>query len=975
MIDVDASRLSGLLEDRYANAAWAKTDSRNFGSGLWLSVAQHLCDSMLIADFLWRNFVSEQTKKVIARQFRGCDNEALERLYMLVCGVHDIGKLSPFFESQGRLLPESIKRLEDVGLHVGSFADRRQSEHRHELTSYVALRSWLTDNGASDAVSDLLSVCVLGHHGKYTSRSICDERLKRPSREHRDMMGTDEWDAARSAVMDAVADACGVSAELLREFSERFVGDDGTSAFETVMTGMVIMSDWLSSDEWLMPLLSRGHVSPESSIRRAGRGYERADIPDAWDICEATDVDGMMNRRFGISSSSRIVANQMQRLCVSVAEETSSPVLMMVEAPMGSGKTEAALMVAEVLARKFGAGGVAFALPTMATANGIFSRMMRWCESVSLDYASMSLIHSKAELNEAYNSLVANVNDDTDDMIYVGDWFDGKKKILSNFVVCTIDQILMMATRTKHYMLRHLGLSGKVVIIDEIHSSDAFMDVYLERALSWLASMGCSVVLLSATVSQDKRQMILRAYADGISEDAVSKVDDAIADFSTSDETLAYPLISVIYNDFENPSMRFMRVPDDDRRNANITVRFVSDADAGASICSLCDSLLSDGGNVVIIRDTVRRAQETYMELISDGRFDDCDVTLMHSRFIATDRARKESELVSRYGSRATIENGVRPSRSIVVSTQVIEQSLDLDFDVMISDIAPMDLVLQRIGRLHRHAWRTGRPSGLSSPVVYIDGCSIDPSSGAACFDGSIEMIYDKALLLRTFYMLRHMKEGMRIPSDIPYLVQSCYLPSGTLDMLGNRYVPDCEEHTLSKSDKKRFARIEKKIENASSKILQPPYDDLLGAADTVLYKEEVMSSNVRDIDASLSVIMMRCRGDGCVEFIDDELSEKWGITSIDLPQDDDSYYRDVATQTVSLPYQLSNQGVIDEMISLLEETYIESFQHNRFTKGELVLLLDEQNESMVELEHGDRCERFLLHYDYDVGLTCDKMD
>lgn len=968
---IDADALSELFGNRFANAAWAKTDTRNFDSGLWLSVSQHLCDSMLIADQVWDGFIARQTKTMLARQFESDNDDIIRMLYMFLCGVHDIGKLSPFFESQGQQV--DISRLDDIGLHVGRFGGRKQSEHRHELTSYIAVRIWLHNHNVSDGLSDLLSVCVLGHHGKYVKRSECIKQLKYPPIDHKEMMGGNSWSDARSTIIDAAAEICGISDVFLQELDDSFIDDDRKQSFETVMTGAVIMSDWLSSDSWLMPLLSKGHVTSSKSISRAKSGYERSDVPDAWHICDQDDVDGMINKRFGISSSYDIYANAMQSACVDVADDASVPILMMIEAPMGNGKTEAALMVAEVLARKFGAGGVAFALPTMATANGIFNRMRNWCENVSLDYASISLIHSKSELNETYNSLVANVYDDESKM-YVGDWFNGKKKILSNFVVCTIDQILMMATRTKHYMLRHLGLSGKIVIIDEIHSSDAFMDVYLERALSWLASMGCSIVLLSATISQDKRDKILRAYADGISADAVNIVGNDIENFTNSDEMLFYPLISVIYNDIDNPRAKFIGVSNNEAHDdTTVTVRFTSEA-SDTSIASLCDSLINDGGNIAIIRNTVRRAQDTYQEIVSSGRFNDCDITLMHSRFIATDRARKETELLDRYGSKATSENGRRPSRSIVVSTQVIEQSLDIDFDVMISDIAPIDLMLQRIGRLHRHNWRTMRPSKLNMPIVYVDGCSIDESSGLASFDSSIEMIYDRSLLIRTFYMLSHMSNGIKIPSDIPYLVQSCYLPSGISDVHGIRYIPESEEIRLKDSDKKHSVKIANKINKAESKVLQPPYDDLLGSADSVLYREEVMSSNVRDIDASLSVIMMRKSSDDCLEFIDGKLNEKWGTVPVDVPQDDVTYYYNVATQSVSLPYQLSNPGVIDSVITVLEETYIESFQHNRYTKGELILLLDEHNDRIIELEHDEKDMRFLLHYDYDVGLTCDKI-
>ncbi len=198
--------------------------------------------------------------------------------------------------------------------------------------------------------------------------------------------------------------------------------------------------------------------------------------------------------------------------------------MMIIEAPMGEGKTEAALAVTEIFAARSGAGGCFIALPTMATGNAMFPRMLHWLKRLpnKAGTHSVFLAHSKAALNEEYTTLARQDNGRITDVdrdgtegewqprsdervapaqLVAHHWLRGRKKgMLSSFVTGTIDQLLFTGLKSRHLALRHLAMAGKVVVVDEAHAYDTYMNSYLDRVLSWLGAYGVPVVVLSATL-------------------------------------------------------------------------------------------------------------------------------------------------------------------------------------------------------------------------------------------------------------------------------------------------------------------------------------------------------------------------------------------------------------------------------------------------------------------------------------------
>jgi group II intron reverse transcriptase/maturase len=223
---------------------------------------------------------------------------------------------------------------------------------------------------------------------------------------------------------------------------------------------------------------------------------------------------------------------------------------------------------------------------------------------------SINLAHGKAQFNSDLKKLrifegEGDVSDDDGEgeghMFFAHQWFNGRKKsMLADFVAGTIDQLLLMALKQKHVMLRHLGLAGKVVIIDECHAYDAYMSQYLKMALSWLGAYGAPVVVLSATLPSDKRRELIGAYLgdDGISGDWA--------------KSRAYPLIT--YTD--GTAVRYMEVADTDKKSRVVAISRLATED----IADMLENMLSDGGYAGVIMDTVGRASQQYHQSTGETR-------------------------------------------------------------------------------------------------------------------------------------------------------------------------------------------------------------------------------------------------------------------------------------------------------------------------------------------------------------------
>ncbi|WP_328807708.1 CRISPR-associated helicase Cas3' [Nonomuraea antri] len=929
----------------YARTVWAKHDRDTDG---WLPLWRHFADSGAVAGLLWDRWLPLQVKRVIAAGLPDGLKDG-RRLAIWLATIHDIGKASPAFACQVESLADAMRA---AGLEMPphkAFLDRKLGPHG--LVGQVLLQAWLIERfGWSRSETLQLGVIIGGHHGVPPTASDI-----KALNDHPDLVRTAEcaslWRDVQWELLDRCAEACEVSAALVGWREIRL-----SQPAQALLTGLVIVADWIASNPDLFPYFPDAeHVSDRDRVESAWRGL---DLPSPWQASEPKgSVQEVFESRFRLPVGSRI--RPVQESAVQLARSMLTPGLLIVEAPMGEGKTEAALAAAEVFAARSGAGGCFIALPTMATGNAMFPRMLEWLKRVpDLQPApgrrSVLLAHSKAALNDDFAALMRagsrNVRGveldgeagrwrpNADQSVAPAElvahqWLRGRKKaMLSSFVVGTIDQLLFMGLKSRHLALRHLALAGKVVVIDEAHAYDTYMNSYLDRVLSWLGSYRVPVVVLSATLPAMRRRELAKAYA--------SKGADA--DLDAVAEARGYPLLTAV-----EPDGRILpETPAASGRAVRVHLDRLSD-----DLPSMGDRLnreLADGGCALVVRNTVDRVLEAAAYL--RGLFGSENVTVAHARFVDIDRADKDADLLNRFGPPE--KSGVRrpAGRHIVVASSVAEQSLDIDFDLLVSDLCPVDLLLQRMGRLHRHVRglnQSDRPKKLQTARCLLTGADWDVTPPKPVRGSTL--IYRDHALLRSAAVLEPFLSGeaenghvIRLPEDISPLVQAAY-GSGAVG-------PDEWQDEMAKAaaaQELHQARQEEAAQDFQIKDVGRAGRSLLGWIDAGVGDADDTRrghAQVRDSRETLEVLVVQRRADGTLATLPN-LSRRRG--GLELPTDvvpESRLARIVAGCGLRLPYHFSFPAVLDKAIDELERHYIPAWQakESYWLAGELILVLDE---------------------------------
>jgi len=477
---------------------------------------------------------------------------------------------------------------------------------------------------------------------------------------------------------------------------------------------------------------------------------------------------------------------------------------------MGEGKTEAALQLAQALATTVGYGGFYVALPTQATANQMLGRLALFLgKTLPGAVVQLQLLHGSAWLNPvaaelrlAAETSVESVFDDADPCgrVVAAEWFTHRKRgLLSPFGVGTVDQVLLAGLRAKHVFVRLFGLAGKVVIIDEAHAYDTYMSTVLDRTVEWLGALGASVIVLSATLPASRRAELMAAWRRGTGTEPVPLPSNP-----------AYPLVTCV----DEHGIRFSSPPAS-RATRVALVEKPWPLTGPASGDGLADALVdavADGGCIGVVCNTVAIAQDLY-KAVAARSDPTLSITLAHSRFCVEDRTRWEGDLTQRFGP----EPAVRPERAIVIATQVIEQSLDIDFDLLVSELAPIDLLLQRIGRLHRHP--RPRPQRWASPTCWWLGPPVGPSGHPQLSGWPTGWVYDRHLLLRSWLVARE-RAHIDLPADLRRMVEAVYATDGLVPPPG---LADQWDET-AEGLKRKLLRA---TAEATARFLPPPSPDL----------------------------------------------------------------------------------------------------------------------------------------------------
>ena len=995
-----------------ALSIWAKTNfwhsapPEDVGKQ-WLPLAVHMADSGEVAELIWDNYLSPRQRKILvepllrAKGIKASSEKALA-LMKLIVGAHDIGKCSPMFLTQNtelyeRVLKHSLTRCER--------AEELRGDSPHSWIGEIAFERWLEsrwnpENRSKRSAKQLGSI-IGAHHGRPVSwqrhRDMANPNL------HAVVSGDDSWRRVRRELLEWWMNWTGS-----QEIVEQCQGLNFPTTWQSLVAGITVMADWIASNQELFPLVDWNDLYPERFLsaghhrQRTKAAWEKLHLPPSWQPeILSHDPDELLQTLFALDADAH--ARPAQVAAVESAEKMALPGMMIVEEVMGAGKTEAALMAATILAKRAGTSGVLVALPTKATTDAMFSRVVEWAQTSAKSGFSLKLQHGNAALNSAYKKIqygrIASSGNAVspgrsssmgidEESTYsrqsavVHRWFNKKAALLASVVVCTVDHLLFSALQTKHVSLRHLGISDKVVIIDEVHSYDVYTSQFLKRTVQWLGAFGVPVIALSATLTRRAREELFSAYEKGKKLKQATKEKDKVSEpfdgsvfpamrkpvvvggnqvaaqakgegAGSSSQTPIYPALS--YSDMQGVKVRPLPV----LATKEIEVEHW---EGEAGLVADLQTRLENGGCALVVRNTVANAQRTYETL--RAVFGE-DVRLVHSRFTQQDRQDNDEWLVRTFGKPGKSR---RPKRAIVVGTQVVEQSLDIDFDILYSDLAPIDLVFQRMGRVHRHL-RDARPAAVAEPRCILMGVPSKGKSNPQVDRGSA-YVYDEDVLLRTAaYVLD--KEGKgeawRIPEDIGTAVAAVYEESVA--------TPDLWSETLQRTKKNKEERAHSKTEGAAMGLLTPPRNSdtasligWLGGDNPDGDPDEVGIVGVRDGDSGVEVLLLEQRGENIGAIPTDRHPESREIDLQELPSG--AQRERLVRSLVSIPsarLRVRGRGleeVIDEFIYELEKETRDlgvNWEKDFMLRGQLV----------VPLQGGEYRTGFgkTISYRRDIGL------
>lgn len=503
----------------HAKYIWAKS---NQNDETWLPLWVHLEDALRASQVLWDEWVPLKIKSMIAKDLRLSENDA-GKVVAWLAGLHDLGKATPDFSGRDRVAfstPELYSRMNEYGFSYASLFNKRgdlKARYRHELAGCALLDNMIESTDINGDKAFTIAVTVAGHHGNPAT-----EEARWHKGFIRDIISIekdDVWNQSITITYDYINSLVPEAFSLIKQIQSLGIPQRS----QILITSLITMSDWIASTDTIFPLIPFNNV-PELGEKFDTVRYDidlnQFDIPSRFTPPEEinTNWEELFSERFHIDSPT-LHPVQLELYNLINNSELKSDIYI-VEAPMGAGKTEAALIGSEILNNKTGGGGVFFGLPTMATSEALFSRVEDYLSSYSKETTpiSLSLVHSKSILSSKYDKQKTSVENNTEGIIPEG-WFQNTRmRLLNSFVVGTIDSFLMLSLKIKYSAWKHLGFASKTIILDEVHAADTYMMGYLCRSLEWAGFYECPVILLSATLDNDTRNKLIDAYEHGKSE-------------------------------------------------------------------------------------------------------------------------------------------------------------------------------------------------------------------------------------------------------------------------------------------------------------------------------------------------------------------------------------------------------------------------------------------------------------------------
>lgn len=669
-----------------------------------------------------------------------------------LAALHDLGKVSPGFQRKCEAW------LEENGLTIiarnGCWDTAMESDHGK--VSHAAIQSFLLKMNIDQNTAKYVSAVLGGHHGRLNPPN---DRGYRPQKLFSDSRSGIDWDAERMKNARMIWD------HFSKENNSFTLPDDDPALWW--LAGLTTVADWIGSDErFFPPEDGKNKTIPTPIVKEAlgAIGFQKIEFVrnlsfhDLFHDAERPEIQWE--------------PNEMQEKAL---ESVKGAGVYVIEAPMGMGKTEAALWAAYQLLVQGKVTGIYFALPTQATSNRMHLRMNEFIRRICPTFKAMRLIHSNSWLTAQGSELlpVATTRDSAFDDARMGrDWFNSAKRaLIAPFGVGTIDQALLGVVAAKHFFVRHFALAGKVVILDEIHSYDLYTGTLIDKLVTTLEGLGCTIIILSATLTGRRRAQILSLRND-----------------EEDENQQPYPFITG-----RHEGQTFESVSAAQLKPQVVKVDFCTEDTAMEDAVKIARA----GGAVLWICNTIETAQNQYQRFVKAKGQDKIPVGLLHSQFPYWRRETLETEWMERFG-----KDGKTRCGSILVSTQVVEQSVDLDADLLITELAPTDMLLQRLGRLWRHE-RKNRPVDAARFCILKEERSLEDfrdmdSKAIVEALGGKAHVYDPFVLLRTLQVWLNYPKVI-VSTQIRELIEATYQdrdddPESWRKLFDDRFVRNCND-------------------------------------------------------------------------------------------------------------------------------------------------------------------------------------
>lgn len=703
-----------------------------------------------------------------------CDKSEFIDFFSYLLALHDIGKFASAFQNLARFdTDELVNTNSAFGYAVKhdslGFALWRHFEEKNHTQFEHCFEHY--DNNHLD----ILMQVVTGHHGK---PPIIDDKTGRVTNYFTDSDLQAAWQFIEDCrfLLPATPPAIAFEPDLY----------EALQANTWLLAGITTIADWLGSDSDVFTYQQL--QQPPQCLQQY---FEQTAKPQA----------RKMLKQIGYHQQVKINPYTcIKDLCSFIDEPTplqtysanvnisKGPQLFLLEDITGAGKTEAALILAQRLMSEGQGKGIYIALPTMATSNAMFKRMADVYLGLftSDKKPSLALAHGARHLSDKFSEMVQ-LSAQKQDVHYSQDeqsasawcnyWYvdNRKKSLMADVGVGTVDQALLATLPSKHQSLRLLGLASKVLIIDEIHSYAAFESKLIENLIYFHASLGGSTILLSATMPYDLRRKMVNAYYNATGQGHGVIETDA-----------SFPWVT-------HCSSQDLQEKSIDPRPAvarSVAVKYNTDEQA---LWELVEQSLKQGKSVVWIKNTVNDTIECFHQAMQ--KFADIaqGITLFHSRFCMSDRIKTEEKVLKIFGKKSTSEHR---RGQLLISSPILDQSLDVDISVMITDIAPIDVLIQRLGRCCRHLRDADEiiienptdktKDGRGKATLHLHGPAYtkEPAKDwlAKDFAGTQAVYRDPSIIWRTAKILDELK-AIEMPGKARKLIEAVYSPEQKLNV------------------------------------------------------------------------------------------------------------------------------------------------------------------------------------------------